>query len=91
MAVKVKVPTQLKDATGGNTRLEADGATVGEVLDALYAEHGELKTRLVGEDGELRRFINVYVAGEDIRFGDGLSTPVKDGDEVQVLPAVAGG
>ena len=91
MAVRVKVPTQLKDATGGATRLEASGSTVGEVLEAVYAEHGELKTRLVGEDGELRRFVNVYVGGEDIRFGEGLATPVKDGDEVQVLPAVAGG
>ena len=62
------------------------GATVGEVLDALYAQHGELRDRLSDGDGGLRRFVNVYVDGEDIRFGDGLETPVADGGEVQILP-----
>ena len=87
----VKLPTQLRDAAGGNSAVEAGGATVGEVLDALYAQHGELRDRLSDSDGGLRRFVNVYVGGEDIRFGDGLDTPVSDGDEVQILPAVAGG
>jgi molybdopterin converting factor small subunit len=64
---------------------------VGEVLDALWAEHGELRSRLADESGGLRRFVNVYVDGEDIRFGDGLQTPVPEGGEVQILPAVAGG
>ncbi len=91
MAVKVKLPTQLRDAAGGNSTLQADGTTVREVLEAVYAEHGELRGRLSDDDGSLRRFVNVYVGGEDIRFGEGLDTPVKDGDEVQVLPAVAGG
>ena len=65
--------------------------TVGEVLEALYERHDELRERLAGDDGELRRFVNVYVGGEDIRFLDGLETAVADGDEVQILPAVAGG
>ena len=88
---KVKLPTQLRDAAGGAAEAQASGATVGEVLEALYAEHGELRERLAGDDGELRRFVNVYIGGEDIRFLDGLATPVADGDEVTILPAVAGG
>jgi MoaD family protein len=88
---KVNLPTQLRDAAGGNSVLDAGGATVGEVLEALYAQHGELRERLSDGNGGLRRFVNVYVGGEDIRFGDGLDTPVSDSDEVQILPAVAGG
>ena len=91
MAVKVKIPTQLRAATGGAGELEVSGATVGEVLDGIYAEHPDLRERICDEGGELRRFVNVYVNGEDIRFTDGLDTPVADGQEVQVLPAVAGG
>ena len=91
MAVKVKIPTQLRAATGGAGELEVAGATVGEVLDALFDRHGELRDRLSDGDGGLRRFVNVYVDGEDIRFLDGLDTVVKDGDEVTILPAVAGG
>jgi molybdopterin synthase sulfur carrier subunit len=90
MAVTVKIPTQLRQATGGEATVSVDGATVGEVLDALYARYGELRSR-IAEDGGLRRFVNVYVAGEDIRFLDGLNTRVSDGDEVTILPAVAGG
>jgi molybdopterin synthase sulfur carrier subunit len=91
MAVKVKIPTQLRAAAGGEGELELEGGTVGEVLDALFERHGELRDRLSDGDGALRRFINVYVDGEDIRFADGLETPVADGHEVQILPAVAGG
>ena len=91
MAVTVKLPTQLRDAAGGATSAQVDGATVGEVLAALYAEHGELRSRMADDDGALRRFVNVYLAGEDIRFLDGLDTPVADGAELTVLPAVAGG
>jgi MoaD family protein len=90
MSVRVKIPTQLREATGGEAVAEVDGSTVGEVLDALYARYGELRSR-IAEDGGLRRFVNVYVAGEDIRFLDGLDTTVSDGDEVTILPAVAGG
>ena len=91
MAVKVKIPTQLRAAAGGEAELQLEGGTVGEVLDALFDRHGELRDRLSDGDGGLRRFVNVYVDGEDIRFTDGLATPVADGQEVQVLPAVAGG
>jgi sulfur-carrier protein len=91
MAVRVKIPTQLRAAAGGESELELDGSTVGEVLAALYDRHGELRDRLSDDTGGLRRFVNVYVDGEDIRFTDGLATPVADGQEVQVLPAVAGG
>ncbi len=91
MAVTVKLPTQLRDAAGGAVETQAQGATVGEVLDALYAEHGELRQRLADDGGGLRRFVNVYLRGEDIRFLDGLDTAVADGDELTILPAVAGG
>lgn len=91
MAVTVKIPTQLRSASGGEAQAVLDGATVQDVLNELYALHGELRERLSDEDGSLRRFVNVYVAGEDIRFLDGLATPVADGAELTILPAVAGG
>ena len=91
MGVTVKIPTQLRAVTGGAAETTGEGATVAEVLESVYAEHGELRERIAGDDGELRRFVNVYLKGEDIRFLDGLATPVSDGDEVTILPAVAGG
>jgi molybdopterin synthase sulfur carrier subunit len=91
MPVLVKIPTQLRAAAGGEAEAQVDGATVQEVLDGLFERHDELRTRLYDDDGGLRRFVNVYVAGEDIRFLDGLATPVKDGAELTILPAVAGG
>ena len=90
MAVTVKIPSQLRPATGGEGEFEVDGATVGEVLDAVFDQHEGLRERIT-EDGTLRRFVNVYVSGEDIRFKDGLETALDDGDEVTILPAVAGG
>jgi MoaD family protein len=91
MAVTVKLPTQLRDATGGASSATVEGGTVGEALEALYAAHGGLRDRIADGDGGLRRFVNVYLKGEDIRFLDGLDTAVADGDEVTILPAVAGG
>lgn len=91
MAVTVKIPTQLRSAAGGATEAELDGATVREVLDSLYVRFEGLGERLADEDGSLRRFVNVYLGGEDIRFLDGLDTPVDDGAELTILPAVAGG
>jgi molybdopterin synthase sulfur carrier subunit len=91
MPVLVKIPTQLRAAAGGEAEAQVDGATVQEVLDGLFERHDELRTRLYDDEGGLRRFVNVYVAGEDIRFLDGLKTPVKDGAELTILPAVAGG
>jgi sulfur-carrier protein len=90
MSVNVKIPTQLRAATEGEAVAAVEGATVAEVLDALYERFGELKSRIADDDG-LRRFVNVYVGGEDIRFLEGLETPVGDGAEVTILPAVAGG
>ena len=90
MSVTVKIPTQLRAATGGEAEVEVDGSNVGEALDAVFAAYGDLRERIT-EDGTLRRFVNVYVSGEDIRFQDGLDTAVSDGDEVTILPAVAGG
>ena len=90
MAVTVKIPTQLRAATGGEAEIEAEGSTVGEVLDAVFEQHSGLRDRIT-QDGDLRRFVNVYVSGEDIRFQDGLQTPISEGDEVTILPAVAGG
>jgi sulfur-carrier protein len=91
MSVTVKIPTQLRAAAGGEAEAEVEGATVKDVLADLYARHSELRERMSDEDGSLRRFVNVYLAGEDIRFLDGLATPVADGEELTILPAVAGG
>jgi sulfur-carrier protein len=91
MAVLVKIPTQLRAAAGGEAETLLDGATVEEVLNGLFERFDELRVRLYDDDGSLRRFVNVYVAGEDIRFLDGLATPVSDGSELTILPAVAGG
>jgi sulfur-carrier protein len=90
MSVTVKIPTQLRVATGGESEVEVSGSTVGEVLDAVFEAYGDLRQRIT-QDGDLRRFVNVYVSGEDIRFQQGLDTGIEDGDEVTILPAVAGG
>src|SRR4051794_13324417 len=90
MSVTVKIPAQLRAATGGEGELEVEGSTVGEALDAVFDQHDGLRERIT-QDGDLRRFVNVYVSGEDIRFQDGLDTQVSDGEGVTILPAVAGG
>jgi sulfur-carrier protein len=90
MAVTVKIPTQLRAATGGEAQVEVEGGNVGEALDAVFAAYGDLRERIT-QDGTLRRFVNVYVSGEDIRFQQGLETELEAGDEVTILPAVAGG
>jgi len=90
MAIEVRIPTILRTYTGGAKVVEGAGATLDELLSNLDKEHGGLRDRLV--DGEkLRRFVNVYLNDEDVRFLGSLETPVKDGDTVTVLPAVAGG
>ena len=91
MTVTVRVPTQLRPLTGGAGEIAVAGATVGEALRALDAAHPGLAERIFDESGELRRFVNVFVADEDVRFLEGLATPVADGQIVSVLPAVAGG
>jgi len=90
MAITVKIPAQLRAVTGGEGQIEVEGTTVGEALDAVFEQHQDLRERIT-EDGGLRRFVNVYVSGEDIRFQDGLDTELSEGDEVTILPAVAGG
>ena len=90
MPVTVKIPTQLRAVTGGEAEVDVEGSTVGEALDAVFEQHGDLRGRIT-ENGDLRRFVNVYVSGEDIRFKDGLETSISEGDEVTILPAVAGG
>ncbi|GAA2791067.1 MULTISPECIES: MoaD family protein [Crossiella] len=90
MAVTVSIPTILRTHTGGEKSVEAQGATLAEIIDHLDGKFGGFKTRLVKE-GVLHRFVNVYVNDEDVRFAGGLEAAVKDGDNVTILPAVAGG
>ncbi|HEY3735173.1 MAG TPA: MoaD/ThiS family protein [Streptosporangiaceae bacterium] len=90
MAIEVRIPTILRNYTDGAKSVEGSGATLDELLADLEARHGGLRGRLV-DDAGLRRFVNVYLNDEDVRFLGGLQTPVSDGDTVTVLPAVAGG
>jgi sulfur-carrier protein len=91
MAIEVKIPTILRSYTGGEKTVEAKGDTLSAVIDDLDANHSGLKDRLITGEGALHRFVNVYVNDEDVRFTGSLETPVKDGDSVTILPAVAGG
>lgn len=91
MAVKVRIPTQLRTLSGGAGELAVEGSSVGEVLLALDAQHPGFGERIFDEAGALRRFVNVFLAEEDIRFLDGLATPVTDGQTLSIVPAVAGG
>ncbi|HEU4393016.1 MAG TPA: ubiquitin-like small modifier protein 1 [Solirubrobacterales bacterium] len=87
----VRIPPVLRPKTGGQPEVEAAGSNVGEVLRALIAEHPQTSEQLFGEDGELNRYVNVYLNDEDVRVLDGLDTAVSDGDTVVILPAMAGG
>ncbi|HUO49359.1 MAG TPA: ubiquitin-like small modifier protein 1 [Acidimicrobiales bacterium] len=91
MSVIVRVPAQLRTLTGGAGEVAAEGSTVGEVLKALDAAHPGFGERLFDEAGALRRFVNVFLADEDVRFLEGLDTPVADGQTLSIVPAVAGG
>jgi len=91
VAVTVRVPTPLRRVAGGNKDVQADGATVSALIDDLEKRYPGFKDRLCDDDGSLKRFINLYVNGEDIRYADGLETSLKDGDEVSIIPAVSGG
>ena len=91
MAVTVRIPTPLRQLSGGAAAVTAEGVTVQEVLDDMECQHPGFKERLFDERGELRRFVNIYIGGEDIRFLDELSTVLRDGQEVSIVPAVAGG
>ena len=87
----VKIPTVLRPQVGGNKEVELSGATVGAVVEALTAAYPGLKSQLLTAEGELNRFVNVYVNGQDVRYLDGLATAVAERDEVRLLPAMAGG
>lgn len=89
--IKVRIPTPLRPMTGGKGEVEIDGANVQAMIDMLNTRHPGIKDRLCDENGELRRFINIYVNEEDIRFLTGKDTPLRDGDEVSIVPAIAGG
>jgi molybdopterin converting factor small subunit len=87
----VRIPTQLRTLSGGTAEVAVDGGTVGEVLAGLEQAHPGFQARLFDEGGQLRRFVNVFVADEDVRFLKGLDTAVTDGQTVSIIPAVAGG
>ena len=91
MAVKIRIPTPLRALTGGADSAEIAGGNVGEVLNALTSKYDGMEKRLFKTPGELNRFVNIYVNDEDIRFLDNLNTPIKDGDDVSIVPAIAGG
>jgi MoaD family protein len=91
VSIQVKIPTVLRKHTGGQPAVEADGATIGEVIEAVDGKHPGFRSQVIGDDGELHRFINVYLNDEDVRYLAALRTDVNDGDVVAILPAVAGG
>jgi molybdopterin synthase sulfur carrier subunit len=91
MPVQVRIPTPLRSITKGNAEVRAVGGTVAEVVDDLERQFPGLRERLVDEHGELRRFVNIYVNEEDIRFVEGKKTALKDGDTLSIVPAIAGG
>jgi molybdopterin synthase sulfur carrier subunit len=91
MSVTVRIPTQLRTLTGGSGQIAVEGTTVSEVLKALDGAHPGFGERLFDDAGDLRRFVNVFLADEDVRFLEGLATPVTDGQTLSIVPAVAGG
>jgi len=91
VSVKVKIPTPLRKLTQNNAEVEASGSTIREMVDDLEKQFPGFKERMCDDNGELRRFVNVYVGEEDIRFLEGLDTKVPDGEQVSIIPAVAGG
>lgn len=91
MSIQVRIPTPLRRFTAGAEEVGASGATVGKIVDDLERQFPGLKERLCDEEGRVRRFVNIYVNGDDIRFLQNLETGVKDGDELSIVPAIAGG
>ncbi len=91
MPVTVKVPTPLRKFTAGSESVDGNGASVGAVVDDLESRYAGIRERLCDEQGKVRRFVNLYVNGEDIRFLQQLDTAVNDGDEISIVPAIAGG
>ena len=91
MSVSVRIPTILRTYTGGESEVSAEGATLAEVLDHLESNYSGIKARILDEQGAIRRFVNVYVGNDDVRFLDLLETKTPEGTQVSVIPAVAGG
>jgi molybdopterin synthase sulfur carrier subunit len=91
MAAQVRIPTPLRKYTGGKEAVSVDGASVSAVIENLEKNHPGLKERICEADGSIRRFVNLYVNGDDIRFLENLDSKVKDGDEISIVPAIAGG
>jgi molybdopterin synthase sulfur carrier subunit len=88
---KVRIPTPLRKLTSGQEEVVAAGATVGELIESLESSHPGIKARICDDDGKVRRFVNIFANDEDIRFLQNLDTPVKDSDEISIVPAIAGG
>ena len=91
MSVSVRIPTILRNYTGGASEVSAEGSTLADVLDDLESHHNGIKARVLDDAGELRRFVNVYVGNDDVRFLDGLGSATPDGTQISIIPAVAGG
>ncbi|MEU8514119.1 ubiquitin-like small modifier protein 1 [Kitasatospora sp. NPDC048722] len=91
MSATVRIPTILRTYTGGSAEVTADGGTLGDVIADLEKNHAGISARILDDTGKLRRFVNVYVNDDDVRFADGLATEIKDGASVSIIPAVAGG
>lgn len=91
MAVQVRIPTPLRKFTGGSDAVEASGDSIASVLEDLDRNHPGLRERICEADGSVRRFVNLYINGDDIRFLDNLTSKVEDGDEISIVPAIAGG
>ena len=91
MSAVVRIPTILRTYTGGAAEVAAEGATLQEVLDSLDAQYPGIAARVLDDNGALRRFVNIYVNDDDVRFLDGLVTPIADGANISIIPAVAGG
>ena len=91
MSVRIRIPTPLRRFTGGAEEVNVSGTTVGAAVEDLEQKHPGIKERLCDESGRVRRFVNLYVNGDDIRFLSNLETAVKDGDELSIVPAIAGG
>jgi len=91
MSVLVRIPTPLRRMTNGQAKVEMQSSNLGELVEKLDSEYPGFKDRLVDENGDLRYFVNIYLNGEDVRFMEGLETSTNEGDEVSIVPAVAGG
>jgi molybdopterin converting factor small subunit len=91
MSATVRIPTILRNYTAGAGEVNADGGTLAELLESLESNHNGIRGRILDDAGQLRRFVNVYVGDEDVRFSGGLDAPVPDGSKVSIIPAVAGG